>query len=88
MAELGVPQRREVLRDQHQDGDDTWTIEVHDDQPVFEGKRYAADSRVLVLLNGERVREFTYPGYRVWTLLAHWTEGINELRDSLGVTRG
>jgi hypothetical protein len=77
-AEQGAS-RRDVIRDEHAVGDDVWTIEFHDDQPIEVGKKYAADNRVVLLLNGERVREFMYPAYRIWTLLAHWTEGLAEL---------
>lgn len=69
----------EPLRDERREGETLWTIEAHDDQPIAEGKKYAADLRVVLLLNGERVREFTYPAYRIWTLLAHWTEGLADL---------
>ena len=87
--ETAQVRRREPLRDEHRgDGEALWTIEAHDDQPIAEGKKYAADLRVLVLLNGERVREFTYPAYRIWTLLAHWAEGIEALAAELGLPPG
>jgi hypothetical protein len=70
-------ERREVIREQYVDGDRKWVIEIHDDQPITEGKQYAADNRVVVLLNGERLREFMYPGYRIWT--AHVAEHVAPL---------
>lgn len=54
-----------------------WEIFIHDDQPVAEGKKYADDVRVEIFQAGTRVREFLYPAYRRWTLLAHWREGIS-----------
>lgn len=77
-----MTRRPEPLRDQFHDGERQWDIEAHDDQPIEDGKEYAADLRVLLLLNGERFREFTYPAYRIWTLLAHWTDGLAELAAS------
>ena len=71
--------RPEPLTDEYRAGETLWTIEVHDDQPIADGQKYAADLRVLLLLNGERIREFNYPSYRIWTLLAHWTEGLDDL---------
>ena len=71
--------RPDPLTDRYEIGETVWTIEAHDDQPIAEGKKYAADFRVLLLVNGERIREFTYPAYRIWTLLAHWTEGLGDL---------
>lgn len=81
MSEQTIEQvrRPEPLRDQCEVGETLWTIEAHDDQPIQEGQKYAADLRVLLLVNGERIREFTYPAYRIWTLLAHWTEGLDDL---------
>lgn len=80
MSEQAAQKRwAEPMTAQHVAGDDTWTIEAHDDQPIEDGKQYAADLRVLLLLNGERYREFTYPSYRIWTLYAHWTEGLPDL---------
>jgi hypothetical protein len=76
--------RPEPLRDERQIGETLWTIEAHDDQPIADGQKYAAYLRVLLLLNGERVSEFTYPAYRIWTLLAHWTEGLSDLALSPG----
>jgi len=35
-----------------------------------------ADARVVLRRGGELVREFEYPTYRVWTLLAHWRENV------------
>ncbi|MEP7738552.1 hypothetical protein ABKW28_12920 [Nocardioides sp. 31GB23] len=87
-AEKEQVRRPEPLRDEWRDGEAVWTIEAHDDQPIAEGQKYAADLRVLVLLDGERVREFTYPAYRIWTLLAHWTEGIEVLAAELGLPAG
>lgn len=77
--------RAEPLRDSCERDDRTWTIEAHDDQPIANGQKCAADLRVLVLVNGERVREFIYPAYRIWTLLAHWTEGLDHLEGELTV---
>lgn len=79
VAAVQQVRRPEPLRDECTIGETLWTIEAHDDQPITDGKKYAADLRVLLLLNGERVREFTYPAYRIWTLLAHWTEGLSDV---------
>lgn len=79
MGEVQQVRRPEPLRDEYRAGETLWTIEAHDDQPIADGQKYAADLRVLLLLNGERIREFTYPAYRIWTLLAHWTEGLGDL---------
>lgn len=79
LTETEQVRRPEPLRDEYRAGETLWTIEAHDDQPIAEGKKYAADLRVVLLLNGERIREFTYPAYRIWTLLAHWTESLDDV---------
>lgn len=45
------------------------TVNVYDDAPN------KADYRVELLYKGEKVAETIYPAYRIYTLLAHWTEG-------------
>lgn len=44
------------------------TINVYDDAP--EKGAY----RVELTYKGNRVAELLYPAYRIYTLLAHWTE--------------
>lgn len=62
---------------------EVWTIVAVDDQPILEGRQTAAEMTVTVSLNGWPVKQFTYPSYRIWTLLAHWTEGLAELDTSV-----
>lgn len=66
-------------------GDDhgEWSIRIYDDQPVPDGKKYAPENRVVILRNETQVRDFLYPAYRIWTLLAHWTEGLAALAEEL-----
>lgn len=71
--------RREPLMAEYRTDAGLWTIAAHDDEPIAEGKEFAADMRVVLALDGEAVRHFTYPGYRIWTLLAHWTDGLDTL---------
>lgn len=53
-----------------------YVLTIIDDQPIADGARLAADVRVVVTKNGEPFREFLYPAYRQWTLLAHWTDTL------------
>lgn len=70
-----------AIEDRRQLGDTTWIIRVYDDQPIAEGRKYAAYRRVVLMRDGKQVREFLYPSYRIWTLLAHWTEGLADTTD-------
>lgn len=67
--------RREPIEATH----GVWEIKIFDDQPIAEGKEYAANNRVQLLHRGTVEREFLYPGYRIWTLLAHWTDGLEAI---------
>lgn len=73
-----VPDRRDPIEDQH----GRWTIRILDDQPIAEGHKYAADNRVELLHDATVVREFLCPGYRIWTLLAHWKDDLNPEADA------
>lgn len=53
-----------------------WKLEALDNQPILEGKKFASDRMVTITRNGEVQSYFLYPGYRIYTLLAHWREGI------------
>lgn len=56
---------------------DTWgeyTITVKDSLPIDEGKTFAQERHVVIDYKGTPEKEFTYPAYRIWTLLAHWSE--------------
>lgn len=69
------------LAAEHRVGCRLWRIEAHDDQAIAEGRKYAAYRRVVLLRDGKQVREFLYPSYRIWTLLAHWAEGLADITD-------
>lgn len=68
-----------AIEDRHQLGDTAWTIRVYDDQPIADGRKCADYRRVVLLRDGKQVREFLYLSYRIWTLLAHWTEGLADI---------
>lgn len=65
--------RRDPIDDTH----GRWTLRIHDDQPLTDGKTFAADNRVEVLHDGVVFKKFLYPGYRIWTLLAHWKDSLD-----------
>lgn len=77
-----MARRSEPLTAEHNNGEHQWVIQAHDDQPIAEGKTYAANLRVVLFRDGQQVREFTYPAYRIWTLLAHWTDGLAEFEEA------
>lgn len=53
-----------------------WALDIYDDQPVPDGRKYAPEMRVVFTWAGSVVQETTYPSYRIWTLLAHWTDDL------------
>lgn len=67
-----LPKHRDPIEDQH----GRWLLRIHDDQLIAEGHTVAADNRVELTHDGVVVREFLYPSYRIWTLLAHWKDDL------------
>lgn len=59
-----------------------WTVRAYDDQPVAEGKKYPANLTVKIAKSGQPWREFLFPSYKIWTLLAHWTEDLDVLEEA------
>lgn len=69
------------------DASGPYTLAIYDDQPVPDGSKHAPEMRVTLSLNGEVQNEFTYPSYRIWTLLAHWKDGLPEPGPSAAVAQ-
>lgn len=88
----------DALAEPHQsDTHGEWEIHIYDDQPVAEGKKYAANMRVVWLRDGVQQREALCPSYKIWTVLAHWkddlptpaaSDGGSEADGGEGVPRG
>lgn len=55
-----------------------WTLTITDDCPIEDGQTYASQHSVLLAFQGATVREVTCPSYKIWTLLAHWTDDLPE----------
>lgn len=66
--------RMKTLTAEHGD----WKLEAVDDQPIPEGKKMAADLTVTFYHKGAVYQKIFWPACRIYTLLAHWTEGIPE----------
>lgn len=56
---------------------DHWTLTICDDLPIQSGT-YAPSRSVHLEHDGVRVLSTICPAYKVWTVLAHWTENLPE----------
>jgi hypothetical protein len=54
-----------------------WKLTITDDQPVADGKTVPGEVHVALYKGCELRKEFLYPAYRQWTLLAHWKDSLS-----------
>ena len=71
-ARLDRRARRDPIVESHGD----WTITIYDDQPIADGQKYAVKARIVIAHKGRVWREGLRDSYTIWTVLAHWKDGL------------
>ena len=61
------------IRDTHGE----YELVATDDRDIPDGREFAPDLTVTLHHRGVEVKRFAYPTYRIWTLMAHWKEGLD-----------